>query len=89
MVSYSLTQVLGVVAVVMAPMAIVNAQLTYTVHGAVVLSRTGERTPFLARDARLELTSTGAHQLYSAGKFYRKHFIAADDPVVTPSPIWG
>ncbi|EON61518.1 hypothetical protein W97_00733 [Coniosporium apollinis CBS 100218] len=62
---------------------------TYTVHAAVVFTRTGERTPWLNNNERSQITSLGAHQAFTAGEALRKHYITGDGDNLSSAHIKG
>ncbi|OCK80247.1 phosphoglycerate mutase-like protein [Lepidopterella palustris CBS 459.81] len=47
----------------------------YQLHGAVVFTRTGERTPELDSSGPRQLTALGAQQLYAVGEAFRGRYI--------------
>ena len=50
---------------------------TYQLHGAVVFTRTGEKTLVLEKAASPRLTALGAQQLYQLGEAFRGRYIDA------------
>jgi hypothetical protein len=49
----------------------------YTVWSSVVLTRTGERSPYILNESPTALTSVGANQAYAAGQFFRTRYITS------------
>ncbi|OCL04352.1 phosphoglycerate mutase-like protein, partial [Glonium stellatum] len=60
---------------IMAATWLINAEDTYQLHAAVVVARTGERTPAIDSSVVRQLTALGAQQLYSAGEAFRGRYI--------------
>ena len=60
---------------IMAATWLINADDTYQLHAAVVISRTGERTPEIDSSEVRQLTALGAQQLYTAGEAFRGRYI--------------
>lgn len=60
---------------IMAATWLINADDTYQLHAAAVISRTGERTPEIHGSEGRQLTALGAQQLYTAGEAFRGRYI--------------
>lgn len=56
------------------------------VHGAVVFTRTGERTPLLQSSGPAKLTPWGAQQAHDQGNFFRQVYVMGQKPEDDSTP---
>ncbi|KAK8251539.1 histidine phosphatase superfamily [Phyllosticta capitalensis] len=56
------------------------------VHGAVVFTRTGERTPLLRSSGPAKLTPWGAQQAHDQGNFFRQVYVMGQKPEDDSTP---